>query len=351
MNKSKKKLLFHNKESFQNRPVFLERLSVLLTEGYTFHDAVTLLLPHHMENYPPALEAMNTDFKEGFGVTHILASFGFSSGTLLPIAIAEVDGRVAQALSGMAVRMRKAEEKRKKLKNLLIYPVVLFVLIAALLMAFRRFFLPNMEALAISRKSEGNGFISALPSLVTKIPDLIISIVVVSALLTVICTVIYKKIAPATKIRVLMSIPVAGTFFSIVKTRDFSSEIGGLLQSGLSLQKALDVLIDQNLDVVLSEITKNVKEQVVFGDSFHTAISRTEGLMDQLAAFAKHGEDSGYLSKELQIYSDHLSEAIDEKLAKGLALIQPALFSIIAICILAAYLALLLPVYGMMDKL
>ena len=118
-----------------------------------------------------------------------------------------------------------------------------------------------MEALAISRKSEENGFVSALPSLVTKIPDFIISMVLVSALLTVICTIIYKKLAPATKIHVVMSIPVAGTFFSIIKTRDFSSEIGGLLQSGLSLQNALDVLIDQDLDVVLSEIAKNVKSK------------------------------------------------------------------------------------------
>ena len=55
--------------------------------------------------------------------------------------------------------------------------------------------------------------------------------------------------------------------------------------------------------------------------------------------------------KNYMIYSEHLSETIDEKLAKALAMLQPALFSIIAICILAAYLALLLPVYGMMDKL
>lgn len=351
MNKPKKKLLFGKKEILQNRPVFLERLSVLLTEGYTFHDAVTLLVPHHIKDYNSVLEAMNNDFKEGFGVTHILASFGFSSGTLLPIAIAEVDGRVAQALSGMSVRMRKAEEKRKKLRNLLIYPIVLFIIVAVLLMAFRKFFLPNMEALAISRKSEDNGFVSTLPSLVTKIPDVIIGAVLVTALLTVVCTIIYKKLAPATKIHVLMSIPVIGTFFSIIKTRDFSSEIGCLLQSGLSLQNALDVLIDQNLDVVLSEIAKKIKELVVFGDSFHTAIGRTEGLMDQLATFAKHGEDSGYLPKELQIYSEHLSEMIDEKLANALAMLQPALFCVIAICILAAYLALLLPVYGMMDKL
>ena len=42
---------------------------------------------------------------------------------------------------------------------------------------------------------------------------------------------------------------------------------------------------------------------------------------------------------------------IDRYLAKGLAVLQPALFSLIAICILAAYIALLLPVYGMIDKI
>ena len=137
----------------------------------------------------------------------------------------------------------------------------------------------------------------------------------------------------------------------MLKTRDFASEIGGLLQSGFSMQDALDVLIDQNLDAVLSEIAKNVKQQVVFGESFHTATQMTEGLTNQLAMFAKHGADSGHLPKELLIYSEHLDETIDDRLTKALAMLQPVLFGIIAICILAAYLALLLPVYGMMDKL
>ena len=51
------------------------------------------------------------------------------------------------------------------------------------------------------------------------------------------------------------------------------------------------------------------------------------------------------------IYSEHLDEKVDRHLAKGLAVLQPALFSLIAVCILAAYIALLLPVYGMIDKL
>ena len=109
--------------------------------------------------------------------------------------------------------------------------------------------------------------------LVTKIPDFIISMVLVICITNGnMYRYLQKVLHLKLKFKLLMSIPVAGTFFSIVKTRDFSGEIGGLLQSGFSLQNALDVLIDQNLDAVLSEIAKNVKEQVVFGESFHTAI-------------------------------------------------------------------------------
>ncbi|MBE1553758.1 competence type IV pilus assembly protein ComGB [Sporosarcina limicola] len=342
--------LFRKKEILVNRPAFLERLSVLLTEGYTFHDGLTLLLPHHTKNYDVLLERLNDDFKEGFGVTHLLGQVGFSPGSLLPVAIAEIDGRLAQALNGMAKRLRKKEEKQKKLKNLLMYPLVLFFFITALLIAFRRLFLPNMEALAISRQSEGGEFISSLPFIVTKIPDLIFGIVMIFACIATVCVIVYKKLRPETKIRVFMSLPIAGPFFSMMKTRDFASEMGSLLQSGLSMQRALDVLIGQRLDVVLGEIAKKVKEQVIFGESFYMAAHLTVGLTKQLSAFAKHGEDSGHLPKELTIYSDHLAETIDEKLTSALALLQPALFSIIAICILAAYLALLLPVYGMMDK-
>lgn len=346
-----KKTVFRKQDKLQNQSAFLDRLSVLLMEGYTFYDGVLLLLPHHMKRYDTALTAINNDLKEGLGVTAILNRIGFSSSLLLPVAIAELDGRLALALKGMAVRLRRKEEKQRKLKNLLAYPIVLFVFIGALLVVFRRFFLPNMEAFAFSRQSETTGLVSILPSIVTRIPDVVIILVALIALLTVTSVTLYRKFKSQRRIRIMMSIPIVRTLFSMLKTRDFSSELGSLLHSGLSMQDALDILMDQNLDIVLSEIAGNVKKLVIYGESFHTATSLTEGLTSQLAAFAKHGADSGHLPKELLIYSEHLGEEIDNKLSKALAMLQPALFCVIAICILAAYLALLLPVYGMMDKL
>ncbi|CAM3122804.1 competence type IV pilus assembly protein ComGB [Filibacter tadaridae] len=350
MDKTIKNFSFRKGIVLDNRPAFLERLSVLLMEGYTFNDGLNLLLPYHCKEYTDVLTLIDNDFKEGQDVTHILKRLGFTTSALLPVAIAEMDGRLAHALRGMAERLKSAEEKKKKFKNLLAYPAVLFVFIAALLFAFRKFFLPNMEALALSRQGQSNGFVSSLPQIVSKIPDVIVGVILIMLLITTGCYVAFRKMEPAKKIRFLLSLPIIGVFFSEYKTRVFSGELGSLLHSGLSMQDALDILNNQELDPILGEMAKNVRELVVYGEPFHMAVQMTDGLLAQMSAFAKHGADSGYLPKELTLYSEQLDETIDRQLSKGLALLQPILFSLIAICILAAYLALLLPVYGMMDN-
>ncbi|MCG7336370.1 type II secretion system F family protein [Sporosarcina sp. ACRSM] len=351
MNSLFRKFYERKASTLQNKPVFLERLAELLQEGYTFNEGMTLLLPHHINKFKPVLLAVEDDLKSGFGVTAILRRLGFSDQSLLPVAIAEVDGQLVRALKGMADRLKKKEAKQKKLKKLLIYPTILFLFILTLLLAFRSFFLPHMEMLTASRMESTTGFAKMLPALVTKIPDFSLAVIFFGVCTFVMGNIILKKLKPAEKVRLLLLIPVVRTMYILCITRDFSGELGSLLDSGLSMQNALAVLINQQVDGVLTEIASNVKTHVVFGEPFHIATQLTVGLTEQLSAFAKHGEDSGHLAKELLIYSRHLEQTIDEKLNKGLAMLQPMLFCIIAICILAAYLALLLPVYGLMDNL
>ena len=344
--RSEKKL----KAKLHNQSDFLARLSVLIKEGYTFSDGLKLLLPHHMKDYKLMLTDIEEDFRNGLNVSHILSRIGFSANALLPIAIAEKDGRLSEALEGMAIRLEKTEAAKKKLKGLLAYPSVLFIFISILLVGFRSFFLPNMEALSVSRSEDG-GIASALPVLVTKVPDFIIGTGIGLLLISLVGRFIYQRLSPPKKIRVFTSLPIVANLVIMWKTRVFAGEIGGLLGSGLSMQDALDILIQQNLDPVLGEMSRNVKEHVIYGEPFHMAVGLTDGLTKELGTFAEHGSHSGHLSKELVIYSEYLDDAINQQISKGLAVLQPFLFSLIAVCILAAYIALLLPVYGMLDKI
>lgn len=345
-----KSMITRRKTQLRNKSDFLARLSVLLKEGYTFYDGLRLLLPHHLKDYKLTLSEIEDDFRNGLNVSNILSRIGFSANALLPIAIAEKDGRLSEALEGMAVRLEKTEAAKKKLGNLLVYPIVLFVFISVLLVGFRSFFLPNMEALSVSRNGDA-GMSTSFPMLMAKVPDFIIGTGIVLLLTGLVCLFIYNKLTAHKKIRVFTSIPFVANLFTMWKTRLFASEIGSLLESGLSMQDALDILIQQSLDPVLSEMTRNVKEHVIYGEPFHMAVGLTDGLTEELGNFAEHGSNSGHLSKELLIYGEYLDDAINLKLSRGLAVLQPFLFSLIAICILAAYIALLLPVYGMLDKI
>lgn len=344
-------LIRRSVQAVENRPAFLGRLSVLLQEGYTFHDGLVLLLPYHSKHFSDLLERVEKDLKAGLGVTDILMNLGFPSHTLLPVFVAEVDGRLAEALKGIADRMRQSEERRKKLRNLLLYPITLFFFLTIFLFVFRTYFIPNLQAMTLARKGAENGFSSLLPLLVSRIPDAMIGCSIFLVCIVGSGLLIYRRLSTTRKIRFLMSLPIARSLFSKWMTREFAGELGSLLQSGLSMQDALEVLEKQKINPVLSEIAMSVKGHVIYGENFDSAIRLTHGLRDELSAYAKHGSDSGYLAKELLLFSENLHELIEEDMGKCLALLQPVLFTILAFCILAAYLALLLPVYSMFDNL
>ncbi len=339
-----------NKKKINNQADFLKKLSELLIEGYTFEESLRLLIPHHCSQYETIEKQLLVDFKSGFGPTKIFENLGFSPDDLLPIAIAEIDGTLADALNSLAMRILKRGERKKKLMSILAYPFILLFFISALLLSFKEYFLPNLELLASSRPATSTSIIDLLPSLVTRIPDVLLGLLILTVVISSIILYRLKNTSPLNQIELMLKIPVLKSFFPMFRTRDFASELGSLLNSGLSIQNALEVLITQQQDGVISTMAQNIKERIIFGDEFHAAVQITPGFTKLFFRFVKHGENSGYLAKELLLYSNHLTTSIDEKLSKVFNMIQPILFSIIAICILAAYLALLLPVYRMMDQ-
>lgn len=345
MKKSEKKI------GIQSKPVFLARTAELLTEGYTFSQAVYLILPHHTTHY----EALNAEieqlFKKGLGATPVLQRLGFSESVLLSTMIAEKNGHLAEVFISLAAQLESIEKAKKKFRNLLAYPMTLFVFISGLLMLFRQFFLPNMRSLSVNRQAEGFAFSDRLPNLVAMLPDLMIGGAILITLIIGLALYYYRGRSPERKISFIKQLPMINTWIFQWKSQHFARELGSLLDSGISMQDALDVLIEQRVDPLLGEIAARIKEHLIYGEPFHAAVALTDGLTKEFSSFAKHGEASGHLAKELLIYSKHLEETIERKTMKGLSLLQPILFSLIALCIMAAYIALLLPVYNMLDTI
>lgn len=342
------KLLLKRKIQLKEPAQLLKKMSVLLNEGYTFSDSLFMLMPHHLKGKSEIEEEIVDQLRNGASMTEVLDVIGYPKIYLMTILVAEQNGKMIQALQTVADQLEKKEKNRQHLKKLMTYPIILFFFLIILFFAFRMYFLPNMAFMMNARSSEGN-FDLKLSSLFLHLPDLFIVLMII---LVGVLMMIWRWLCKKTiedQIDFLLKIPIVNRQFKLQVTRQISYELGCLIESGMSMQAGLDILKKQALQPYLAKIAEIIQKRIVYGDSLSLAIEREGYFYKGFYSHVVHGEQGGNLGRELQIYSEFLTNRTENNVQKVLSLIQPILFIIIALCILGAYLAILLPMYKMMD--
>lgn len=333
----------------RDRSRFLERLAVLLKEGYLLPTALTLLLPIHSRTLEAADAGLSSILKSGGNAAELLKFLGFRDGVLFPVEIAEHHGRLSESLESIARSYGRTEQIQTKLRNILVYPASLLGFTSLLFLFFRMNYVPNLTELMSSLQNDGES--KGVPAYLLKMPDYFIAGMAVCLL----SAFILWKVLKAQKVRVqinwLLRIPVIKKYIRLYWSHLIARELGTLVHSGISLQESLKVLTEQNHHAVIRFIAECVKSEILQGQPLSRAVERMGILSSDMPAFLKHGELTGFLGKELILYSEVQMEQIEQQTQKWLRIIQPIFFIIIAACIVAAYLAILLPMYNLVHTI
>lgn len=328
---------------------FLSRLSDLLMEGYTFHESVTMLLPFHVKDSETVSKRIIDVQRNGLNVVDVFKLLGFPSRLLLPLNLASVHGQLQQTIAVLSVNTAFFENAKKRLNNLLLYPLFLFSILFLLFTMFRIYFLPNMESLIGSRGNESSDNSLTWTGYLLQMPNIFFVTTVICSIVVIMSFILLKKLPIERQLFIYLKLPIVRTWYRLLLTRVFAREIGGLMESGMSLQQSFEALISQQEQEVLQFIGKEMKEKVVHGESFSQAVFLLDSFTTELFHFVVHGENSGYLGRELSLYSEFLSQEIERKLSRYISIVQPTLFLILAVFIIGAYLAILMPIYNMIN--
>lgn len=328
---------------------FLEKCSVLLNEGYSFYDAMHMLAPHHMKDEKESLAYVQHQLKEGHTMTSLFDYFGVPSKYLLMLQIAEKRGAFAHTLQSVAAQIKRNAANKQQLLKLLSYPVTLFFLLAFLLVCFRQYFLPQMTVMFHTTSNEKTWIELSLSKLFLHIPDFFLALCILFILcITVMLSIVLKK-EVGRQLQIIQKIPILNHFSKITLTKQLAEELGTLLVSGLSIQECLKMLEKQTYQPYVSFLVGRLLEPVVQGDLLSQAVKKETFLQKEFHSYVFHGEKGGNLGRELLIYGEFLAEKQQTLIQKCMRIVQPSFFLIIAVCILGAYLAILLPMYQMMD--
>lgn len=330
-------------------PDFLERMSKLLAEGYTFSHCISMLLPYHVKHYEQIEAHVQTILKDGGGPERIMELFGVEQHYLVAIKLSEYTGDLSGTLARIAEQIQFQAETKKKFVKVLTYPVLLFVFLIGLFIAFRLYFLPNMSTMVSSRAQGAETSSMQWATFFLHMPDYFIGLGCLSIVVVAIFYRYIQKKRVDLQLSILFKIPLFGHFWRLVLTRQFARNLGALLITGFSLQQALDYLKNQNYQKQLAYVAECISQRIIYGESLQATIRLLGYFYPRFEQFVAHGEANGLLGRELILYSELLDARLQSIVHILLTVVQPLMFAVIAACVVAAYLSILIPMYNLLE--
>lgn len=330
-------------------PTLLQRIATLLKEGYTFANSIEMLLPYHIKHYESIQQEITHRLQSGGSVTEVFQLLCLDKEYLVTIELAEMTGSLSESIQIVANQLTFQQQAKAKLVKVLSYPLILFSFLIVLFLAFRTYFLPNMSSVVTSRVSDEVSSSIQWSTFFLHMPDYIVGFgILMMCIFTLLVFYIRKKRIDL-QLHILFKLPLFGLLWRLMLTRHFSRHLGNLILAGFSLQQAFDHLKSQSHQKQIAYIAETLQQRILVGDSLAHAVELVGYFYPKFEHFIEHGEASGLLGRELIIYCELLDEKLEKIIERLLTIIQPMLFIIIAICVIAAYLSILIPMYDVID--
>ena len=343
-----KSLLTNYQNRIEDLPSFLGKLSDLMKEGYKLSEGLTMLLPYYTKDPQTWQEVIQHCLQNGLNASAIFEKLRVDREFLVALHFADQHGDLAQTLSHISKQMQYKESMKAKFKKILAYPLFMFILLITFFFGFRLYFLPNMSHLISSRTVDAGSSVR-WSKILLHMPDYFVAIGIFSGITILTVFYYYRKKNVHIQLHFLLKIPLVRYFYRLNFTRQLARNLGNLLITGFTLQQALNELKKQTFKKDLQYIAEIIEERVLYGDSLTQCVRLMPYFAPKFDLFVSHGENSGLLDRELILYCDILDEKMKNGIALVMSIIQPLLFVVIAICIVAAYLSILLPMYKMID--
>ncbi|MGZ1698541.1 type II secretion system F family protein, partial [Staphylococcus argenteus] len=153
------------------------------------------------------------------------------------------------------------------------------------------------------------------------------------------------------KINFMMKIPILSSYYKLFKTYFVTNELVLFYKNGITLQSIVDVYINHSSDPFRQFLGEYLLTYSEKGHGLPEILSNLKCFKPQLIKFIQQGEKRGKLEVELRLYSQILVKQIEDKAIRQTQFIQPILFLILGLFIVAIYLVIMLPMFQMMQSI
>ena len=264
----------------------------------------------------------------------------------------EKSGALGEVLDRFITYQKLALAVRKKLILSLVYPCILLVLVACLMVFLITFVVPKFAELYSSMSAK----LPAATEILIMVGTTARSYILLGFGALVIAAVAFRYWSKTEKgeekmDRLRLRTPVLGEIWIKYQVAQFSRVLGTLLVGGIPLMQALDTasssLGTRLLKKTLGEAGKMVKE----GQSLSSSLTKTKIFPGLSIDMIEVGESTGALPQMLASVAEFYEDDVNTRMSAALALIEPAIMIFMGCFVTFVLVALYLPIFSLADTL
>jgi type IV pilus assembly protein PilC len=330
--------------------LFCRQLATMLQSGVTLLKTLDVLSRQvESKRLNAVIGALKKDIESGATFKDAMDKHPdvFSKFWVNLVETGEASGHLPETLDRLATYLEARAELKKKIVSALIYPALLSVVGTLALAIFIIKVVPIFAGIF-------DNFEMTLPPLTQAVigfSDFIRRSVLPGIILLAISIYLFRRIASTKwgrrKIdRLIFKIPVVGSLIHLSTLERFASGMSILLESGVPILYALEIMGRTSGNVVVQETLEDVKVNVRGGKSIAYMLRKNEVFPAMMVQMVEVGEEIGELSKMLERVASFYERMISTIVGRLTTLFEPIALVFMGIFVFIIVLAMFLPIFN-----
>ena len=335
--------------------VFTEQLAHLLQAGMTLDEGLSILEKRLKQpRVRQMTHALHQALIDGRSFSQSLSEFPriFPPLYVNMVAAGEASGALPQILLRLVKHLMQAKDLRDRVQQALIYPAFLALAGAILITVFITFMVPQLTGFM----SQTGGALPLPTRILMDVHHAITGYWWIGALLAVGVIIGFRAFVRSDEGRTAwdrfrLVIPGYGRIISHRHYAQFARTLGTLMENGIPLLRALDLVTEIAGNRFLELKLVEVRRAVIDGATLSVALQEQRLFPDLFTDMMAVGEQTGHFAETMQAIADVYERELDRTVAVISQLIPPVIIVVIAVLVGFVVYSILSAVFEMTHSL
>lgn len=347
---------FGEKITDEDLVIATRQLATMISAGLSLVKSLDILASQSSKKkIRNMFEDIKSQIEEGAQFNKALQKYKRVFGDLFinMVAAGEAGGLLDNVLDRLAIYMEKAISLKRKIKSAMMYPSIVLVVAVAVVWGLLVFIIPKFKEMY-----EGfGGSLPALTQFTINLSEFLGSwygggvILAIIIILSITISTLYKRTEKGKLVidRVLLKIPKIGDLLRKAAVAKFSRTFGTLLNSGVPILDALDIVAKTSGNKYIEKHLIKSKSDIEQGKNVVYPLEKSGIFPPMVTQMISVGEETGALDQMLAKIADFYDDEVDRAVEGLTKIIEPMLMLVVGGSVGFIIIAMYLPIFKLGD--